>query len=311
MRSCVSLLALTFALGARTLLKAESKAEGFYSQPIKIGLCVDKRLCEVSGLVPISGLERCYWVHNDSGDKPRILGIRETGEVIADIRVRTAAATDWEDIAKGPGPKRSGDARAPTCLFVADTGNNDRARQELVVWRFHEPELPKALAAPGAAPREAAFDTEPAAGLRFRYPGKAKDCEAMIVHPETGQIYLLTKEILGGMVFRIEGSLAGIEEKTQTAEEVCGIGRTMITAADLSTDGKKLLVRTYLEIQLYLLPESKKFEEIFTQPKINLPSSLLEVQGESICFDSDQSVVTVSESNPRLIHRISPLSPGK
>ncbi len=310
MRSCVSLLALTLALGARTLLKADSKPEGLYSQPIRIGLCDDKRLCEVSGLVPITGLERCYWVHNDSGDKPRILGIRETGEVIADIRVR-AAATDWEDIAKGPGPKSSSDARAPTCLFVADTGNNDRTRQELVVWRFREPELPKALASPDAAMQEAAFDTEPATGLRFRYPGKARDCEAMIVHPETGQIYLLTKEILGGTVFRIEGSLAGIQNKLQTAEEVCGIGRTMITAADLSTDGKKLLVRTYLEVQLYLLPVGKPFEEIFTQPKINLPTSLLEVQGESICFDSDESVVTVSEANPRLIHRISPLRPGR
>ena len=309
-------LALAFAPGFGLVVTAfadgEPKPAARYSEPVKIGLLEDKRLTEVSGIVPVTGLERCYWVHNDSGDKPRILAIRESGDVIADVAVRGCAATDWEDIAKGPGPKKPGEAKAPVCIFIADTGNNDKSRRQLVVWRFREPELPKALTAPAGKIREALIDTEPAARLRFRYPGETKDCEAMVVHPETGSVYFLTKGIFGGSVFRIEGAVEGLEEKVQTADEVCSMGRTMMTAADLSADAKRLVVRTYLEVQLYLLPEGKPFEEIFAQPKIDLPRSLLEVQGESICFDTDGSVVTVSEAKPKVIHRISPagISPG-
>jgi hypothetical protein len=295
-----------------TLLAAAALGEE-YSEPVRVGLITDDRLPEVSGMVPVTGREHCYWVHNDSGAAPRIFAILETGTIVAVVNVTGAAASDWEDIAKGPPPKTAPAAPnkpASACLYIADTGNNDRDRKQLVVWRIPEPEIaarPAGKEKTHTKQAEQTIDSEPAVAIRFRYPGQTYDCEAIVVHPETRKIYLLTKELLRSHVYKIDGDVDG-KGPPQMAEEVAVMSPGfLVTAADLSKDARILAVRTYLEVQMYVLPDGADFEEIFRQPKKVLPSSLLEIQSESICFDHDgKSLLTVSEAKPKVIHRISP-----
>lgn len=282
-----------------------------YSKPRKLGVIDDPRLPEASGILAVRGMTRTYWVHNDSGDAPRVLAIRQDGTVLLEARVPRAAATDWEDIARGPGPARPEGGRPP-CLFLGDIGNNARDRRILVVWRFEEPDVAAALAAAsqkGIKAGSLRIETEPAVALRFKYPGSPCDAEALVADPETGRLYVLTKQLLGSKVYRLEGSAPGIESSVQVAEPVADLAAGLVTAADVATDGRRLVVRTYLEVKLHVRPEGKPFEALFDAPPIELPRSWLEVQGEAVCFDADGSVVTVSESNPKLIHRISPQPP--
>ena len=317
------------------LLLACGAAPDEYSAPRRVGLISDDRLPEVSGIVPVTGRDGLYWVHNDSGDNARILAMKEDGTIVAEVAVKGAAATDWEDIAIGPfpaGPLPPGPLppgltastpppastqpiaeaiKAPRLfLFLADTGNNDASRKELVVWRIPEPEI---ASVPTAKQPILKLESQPAVAIRFRYPGRTHDCEAMVVHPETGKIYLLTKAVFQSKVFRIDGAVAAGEDGVvQTAEEVAEMSPGfMVTAADVSRDGRRLILRTYLQVQEYRLPDGAAFEEIFLQPKTVLPSSLLEIQGEAICFAHDgRSIVTVSEAKPKVIHKITPKKTG-
>ena len=76
-----------------------------YLPPRRVGTISDPRLQEISGIVPVKGHESYYWVHNDSGDLPRIFALHESGVVIAEVAVTGAQAVDWEDIAAGPSPQ--------------------------------------------------------------------------------------------------------------------------------------------------------------------------------------------------------------
>jgi hypothetical protein len=262
---------------------------------------------EVSGIVPIKGRERCYWVHNDSGASARIIALHESGKLIAEVSVTGAEAHDWEDISRGPA-YQGAPPSLPERLYIGDTGNNDRKRETFVIYRLPEPELP-------SLEPEQKLASAPARKIQFRYPDTPFDCEAVAVHPMTGEIYLFTKILFGSSVYRLENPETPGE--AQTAVKVAQIEpRFLVTAADISPDGRRLILRTYLDAEEYRLPENAPFERIFAQPKVVVPTSFTEIQGEAICFDHDgRGYVTVGEGIPGIIHRVrrkkdAPVSPA-
>ena len=82
-------------------------------------------LREASGLAVSRTQPGVLWAHNDSGDAPTLYAITMKGVILARIAVLDAVAIDWEDIAAGPCPE---DGATSHCLYVADTGNNNRNR---------------------------------------------------------------------------------------------------------------------------------------------------------------------------------------
>jgi hypothetical protein len=263
-----------------------------YFEPILSGTIVDGRIRELSGMAPVSGAPGHFWVHNDSDDTPRLFAVEERGAVIAEVLVPGAAAVDWEDIARGPGP-----AAGETFLFIADTGDNDLARTELCVYRIVEPRL--ASLTPGQR-----LVSSPAACFRFQYPDGSRNNEALVVHPQTGGIYVITKDGAGAGVYRLPDPAAagGLQTLIRVGAIFPG---DLVTAADLSRDGERLLLRTYSEVQEYRLPAGRPFEEIFFQPRRVLPDAAAELKSESICFDHrDRDYLTTNEGNPAPIHRV-------
>jgi hypothetical protein len=123
------------------------------------------------------------WTHNDSGDRPRVLAVDRAGALLADVAIAGAEAVDWEDIAIGPAaPGGAGDA-----LYIADTGDNDGVRPEVVVYRVREPD--PAAGGPGTS--------APAQRLALRYPDGAHDAEALLVDPAGGALVVVTKSFGG------------------------------------------------------------------------------------------------------------------
>lgn len=193
-----------------------------------VGHLRDARLNEVSGVVVGRTRPDVLWVHNDSGDVPRVFAIRRDGSLVDEVAFAGAAALDWEDIAIGPGPRSAGSA---PWLYAADIGDNLHARASISVYRTPEP-------APGVA-RVAAER------IRLSYPdGVRRNAETMLVDPRTGDLVIVAKADGIAEVFTMtRTSLDAGGGMLHAAGSFAIEGRA--TGGDVSADGARVVVRTY------------------------------------------------------------------
>ena len=135
----------------------------------------------------------------------------------------------------------------------------------------------------------------------YRYPnGEKHNAETLLVHPQTGRVYLVTKEPLGtvSQVYRFPEPLD--ENATTTLEKVTDLalpGPTdqAITAGDLSPCGDALLLRMYNRLVELKLPAGLDFEQIFEATPVQVPVAD-EPQGEAVAWATDgRSYFTSSE----------------
>ena len=219
-----------------------------------VGRLAHEALGEVSGIVK-SARGDFYWVHNDSGDSPRLFAIDGEGTPLKpswmpiDLAdwpghaIDNATHFDWEDIALADG-----------VLYVADVGNNGNARRDLGVYVVNEPD-------PFAIPKMRALKYLP-----VRYPDQDDpgdvwhfDCEGVFV--ADGALYFLTKHRQSRQIG--EGApgtkLYRLDTHHTDAENVLTlVGRredvSQVTAADMSPDGNRLAVATYSTLWLFDRP---------------------------------------------------------
>src|SRR5215203_4901529 len=177
--TCFCLLWTTFAT---------QRPSAPYGPPVTIATLKDKSVSESSGLVASRATPGAYWTNNDSGDGPFIYAFNTRGDSLGTFRVTGAQARDWEDIAAGPGPQPN-----KSYLYIGDIGDNDAVRSEVVVYRVAEPALSTATS---KLTKSRPGSTEPAEAIRLQYPDGKHDAEALLVHPRTGNIYIVTKVLI-------------------------------------------------------------------------------------------------------------------
>lgn len=263
-----------------------------YDAAKPLGTITDSQLTEISGLTPSRTTKGVWWVHNDSGDQPRIYAVNSRGQLLAKFTVTDAKNVDWEDMASGPGPDGK-----PT-LYLADSGNNSLSRSELTLYRVAEPNLAK------AAPKTVLTgETETAEAFPFRYPDGKHDAEALFLDPQSGRPYLVTKKMTPPCaVYRfplpLQPGKTVTLEKVTTGKAIQAISQlVLVTGAATSPDGKRVVIRTYFTA-LELVRTGGKFESVFNaEPQtIKIP---LEKQGEAISYTADgKALVTTSEKIP-------------
>lgn len=191
---------------------------------------------ESSG-VAMSGFDpTLLWTHND-GSEARLFLLRRSGALGAVVQVIGAEVDDAEDIATGPCPDG---IAAASCLYLADTGDNDRDRDDYAILVAAEPE-PSTLG--GSVRSDITFER-----IRFRYPGGSRDSEALAVGPG-GDILVVTKGQEGSAeVFRIAADLdaGGVAEAISAGTLPIDVDRDShrVTGAALSRDGSQLVVRS-------------------------------------------------------------------
>lgn len=201
-----------------------------------VGRVETKDVRESSGL-SASDCQDVLWTHNDSGNDALIFALDTTGKGLGTWRVGNARNVDWESIAtyKDPGGRCS--------LLIGDIGDNDEARGELEVYRIPEPTASAATAgSTGADP----LPTEPAEVMRFRYPDGSNNAETLLVHPRTGDLYVVTKEESGPAgVFRMPPAFGA--GAPVTGEKVADVtvpadpeGR--FTGGSMSPDGRRVML---------------------------------------------------------------------
>jgi hypothetical protein len=260
------------------------------------GTVASDSLDEISGIVASRRATGVFWVHNDSGDTARVFAIGADGRDLGEFALSGASAVDWEDIAAGPGP-----VAGVAYLYLADIGDNAKSRASVQVYRVPEPLVDSGIL-PGPPQTLTGVAT-----LTFTYPDGPHDAEALIVDPTNGEVFVVTKDLIGGVaqVFRAPANLAGGSTTALTQVATVSLGFLHgVTGADVTPNGDVVALRTYLSVSLYPRPAGQSLAQAFSQAACAGASSASESQGEAIGFTRDgRGYVTVSEGVHPALHQ--------
>jgi hypothetical protein len=249
----------------------------------------DKELNEISGIAASGIKDSVYYVHNDSGDTSRFFSISPEGKLISTIYYKGTPAAkqgvfDCEDIAVGPGP----DAKK-SYVYIADIGDNGGARKFVTIYRIAEqPSLLK--------------DTNvhaTATPLHLKYPDGPKDAEAMMIDSQQKLIYIVSKRSDTVRIYTAPLAIKTNDTVTMTYRTKLFFKGfkpfKWITAADISKDGKQVLVKSYEKVYYWKRDGAEPIWQTM-QRKPEEPNYQQEKQGEAIGFTADgKGYYTVSE----------------
>jgi hypothetical protein len=245
----------------------------------------DDLIKEASG-VSASGVNRgVYWTHNDSGDSAVVFAVGTKGEAFGRFVLKGCLPFDVEDIAVGPGPKPG-----RFYIYLADIGDNRRARNLKRIYRFLEPEINYK----NRWQEITDYDV-----IEFRYPEHKKyDAETIVVDPFTNDLVIVTKrdrksteQFDRAFVLKYPQSVKGEVNKSHflcniivPAGLFIGYG---ITGGDVSRDGRGLVLKTYTNVYYWQRLAGEPFSSFFKNKYSILPYNSQEGQGEALCFSSD------------------------
>ncbi len=262
-----------------------------YEKPKTVGRITSGEIDESSGIAASRCTENVLWTHNDSGDAAYLFAINTEGEKLGTWKVTNAKNNDWEDIAAFK------DAKGECFLYVGDTGNNERLKSEMTIYKVREP---KVSGADKSSSKKNPIATEAAERIKFDYPDMRRDAETLMIHPQTGDIYVLSKSFSQPSgVYKLHANYD--LNKTNTLKKIAdfsvpAIPNGLLTGGDISPDGKHVILCDYFNGYEIILPkEAKNFDEIWKQTPLIIDLGARE-QGEAVCYSLDgKSVFATSE----------------
>ncbi len=282
---------------------AQSKQEARLTQE---GRVTHPPVAEMSGIVKSPQFENVWWVHNDSGDEPRVFAIDSTGAVHLapwrrenfavgrrldttdrapwpGLHLGTAAHVDYEDIAV-----------EDSTLYLADIGNNGNARRDLGIYVIREPYYYARRTRPIRHLPVAYPDQEaiPAADWHF-------DAESLFV--DDGTLYVLTKHREGQKIDALEPGTKLYRLNDAQAHEVNVLRLVdrhetipVPTAAALSPGGNRLAMLCTTGVWLFPRP-SDDTRWLSTEPtRLEFSPDRLK-QAEGITWDDSQTLRITNE----------------
>jgi hypothetical protein len=273
---------------------SDPQPSGPYGPAVKLANLADRSIKESSGIVASRRNPGLYWTHNDSGDGPFIYAFDLSGKSAGVWRVTGATADDWEDIAAGPGP-----VKGVNYLYVGDIGDNSKDRDEVIVYRIPEPAITPADA--GTSSSDPAT-TEPAEPIYLKYPDGPRNAEALLVHPQTGDLYIVTKrQDHPAGVYKVTAAALlapQVQTMTKIAElELPSVIPGLVTGGDIAPDGRRLILCDYFGGYEYTLTGAG-FDTIWKEKPVVVDLGARE-QGESVGYSLDgKAVFATSEGVP-------------
>ncbi len=237
------------------------------------------RIDEASGIVRSILNEGILWTHNDSGGEASLYAIDTQGNLIATLQLPGIKNRDWEDIAIYKEPK-SGESY----LYVGEIGDNSARYPSVFVYKVPEPLFTDA---------DSIYTAQSVEKIEITYEDGARDAEALFIDPHNADIYIISKREEQVGLYRVQ---APDSKKPNKAVKTATLPLSWVTAADISPDGKKLLVKTYTSIWQYKLKRDKS-GMVVTEGKPKTLPYRVEPQGEAICFDKKgKTYYTLSEA---------------
>lgn len=187
--------------------------------PGTLTLIKDSRIQEASGMSYSKKHTGVVWVHNDEGTNPQVFGVSITsGATVATYGVSGSSLTDPEAIRVHP---------VTGAIWLADIGDNDgnRSNCRLVVTAT-EPNLTNAGVLSSTR-------------YPISYPQGPQNAEALLIHPTTGAVYIITKASTGRL-YRLPSPVS------TSSNIMINQNKPMppnVTDATFTTDGRFVLIR--------------------------------------------------------------------
>lgn len=260
-----------------------------YQSTEDLGTVEDIEAEELSGLAASRDHDDLLWAHNDHGDSPRVFAIGPAGDALGQWSVPGAWAEDWEDIAMGPHP----DGDSGEWVYVADIGDNDLLRDEVVVYAFPEPD-----------PSDGGGTVTELRSIQLTYPSGPVNAEGLVVDNSTGDVYVFTKEDGRADVYRAEAPLQAGPTELEWVHELQLGGEDFggVTGADASPDGARILLRTQDFVLEFLSTPSGGLASALDATACAAPTVVGE-RGEAVAA-TDQGYYLVGEGVGAALHRV-------
>jgi hypothetical protein len=266
-----------------------------YDKPKVIGTIESSEIKESSGLAASKCQPEVLWTHNDSGDEAFIFAVNKKGEKLGTWKIAGAKAVDWEDIAQVK------NANGECVLYIGDIGNNTRVlRDEFTIYRVREPQI-----APEnkSSSKKKPLATETAEAIRFTYTDMRRDAETLMVHPSSGDIYIVSKVMSGAAaVYKLKSNfdsskLNKLEKITDFS--VPAIPNGFLTGGDIAPDGTRVILCDYFNAYELVLPATaKNFDEIWKQTPVTVELGARE-QGEAVAYAADGRSIFANSENKK------------
>jgi hypothetical protein len=264
------------------LLLVSSVLSAQYAPPRTLAQVSIDGLVESSGVAASHTHPGLYWSHNDGEGGPYLYAFDASGKSRGRVRVTGAKMYDWEDMAVGPGNQ----------IYIGDIGDNDRKRKQIVIYRLPEPD-PQAAA------------TKPAQAIMLRYPDGPHDAEALIVHPRTGDIYIVTKargrDTKTGVYKAPAGAkspvlLKHIADVDLPNDSMIMLVLGRVTGGAVSRDGRRVVLCDYFRAYEATVPAGN-FDSVWKQSWRAIEIGK-RTQGEAITYRHDgKALIATSEGD--------------
>ncbi len=242
----------------------------------------DDDIDEASGIAASQYHQDAFWVHNDSGDKPRLFLVNTSGETLAIATLKGLKARDWEDIAINL-------EDGVPYIYVAEIGDNKAQYNDKFIYRFPEPMYID------SETNIAITDFET---IEFAYPVATRDAESLLVDPLTKDIVVVSKRETHSKIFELAYPYS--KDDVNVLIEKGELPFRNAVAGDVSRDGSEILLKTYDEIFLWRRTGNESIADVLLRDSVRIPYQR-EPQGEAIAWSKDgHAFYTLSEERKNI-----------
>jgi len=267
-------------------------------------LDINENIIEVSGIACSRVTPGFIWMQSDETVKYIIATDEKGAKRACKVKFTKSIRWDWEDMSGGV-------YEGTNYLFIGAFGDNNETDGNYSIVYFEEPAIDSVN-----APEVTVTPQQ----IKYVYPdGKNHNNEALMYDNLTSEIYIITKVYYDVcQVFRLPFRL-DYGDEVQTLEYICDLGVKsdlgsgnkpykgfhLVTAADISPDGKYILIKnhnnivpTYCWVLYWERQEGESVvDAVKRQPQPIRAYNTYEWQGEAICWLDDDTFYTTSDAD--------------
>lgn len=246
---------------------------------LKVITDLPKTLKEVSGN-ELDTTKKFVWMHNDSGNKPRLYGVTFDGKIVKELKI-DAKNHDWEDLTKDDQGN----------IYIGDFGNNQNKRKNLKILKIKHSDLEK--------------DEVTVEKIKFEYPEqknfppkkKARFFDTEAFFYWNNHFYIFTKSRVAtaygtSFLYRIPANSKKKHKAKRLAKfENCNANSCWITAAAISPDKTKVVLLSQKNVIVF---SNFTGDDFFSGRKQVFPITI-NTQKEGVCFKDNNTLLITDE----------------
>jgi len=238
----------------------------------------DPEINEISGVASSYNRPETFWIHNDSGDLPRIFLVDKAGNTLTVGTISNATENEWEENA-------TFQLEGTPYYNIRANWEKTASKKKKKLYIIEEPKPNPDGSYPSSFPIQRR--------INFTYDTGAQNCESLAVDVQSGKILLVSKTSYGGTqkiryVHQLPLSVVA-GTGTEIAQKIQEFGTIAeaTTGMDISNDGRYAIIHTVLDGNFeFTRNQNETWAEAFVKEprRIGIP----EERGyEAVCYGTN------------------------